>query len=211
MYLCVCVHVHMRACMYVCAPQATRAGGCASGASGRHGARSAFRWVCMCICARASMWTVAGVVVVHSAQTALFGCRQHGTFCLMILVRLCVLMCAYFLMCACVRASVCACPCTRECVPCHVACPTPWVPFICCHAPRKCPVVELGIRIELWQSLTPLPATPLRLLRKSQLWLAHREHKVQALATTPWGELWTGSTYGTIRVWASNPQAGNSE
>lgn len=41
-----------------------------------------------------------------------------------------------------------------------------------------------------------------------QVWLAHSLHKVQAMAVTPWGELWTGSTYGTIRAWACN--AGSS-
>nr|ACH87585.1 hypothetical protein [Dunaliella viridis] len=38
--------------------------------------------------------------------------------------------------------------------------------------------------------------------RCEQVWSAHRDHKVRSMALTPWGELWTGSTYGTIRVWA---------
>jgi hypothetical protein len=45
----------------------------------------------------------------------------------------------------------------------------------------------------------------------AQIWLAHRDHKVRALAITPWGELWTGSTYGTMRVWACNHAVGAGE
>ncbi len=37
-----------------------------------------------------------------------------------------------------------------------------------------------------------------RLLKR---WQAHRIGHVTAMCTTPWGELWTGSSRGIIRVW----------
>jgi len=41
-------------------------------------------------------------------------------------------------------------------------------------------------------------------------WQAHRIGSVTVLITTPWGELWSGSSRGIIRVWrhAHKPQGG---
>ncbi|KAL6758609.1 Endonuclease/exonuclease/phosphatase [Haematococcus lacustris] len=43
-----------------------------------------------------------------------------------------------------------------------------------------------------------------------QAWRAHGGSKVRALALTPWGDLWTGSSYGSVSVWAASgtPSAG---
>lgn len=35
-----------------------------------------------------------------------------------------------------------------------------------------------------------------------QAWQAHKNHKIRALCVTPWGDLWTASGSGAIRVWA---------
>jgi hypothetical protein len=46
---------------------------------------------------------------------------------------------------------------------------------------------------------TTLPSE--QLARRAFCWQAHKSAAVTALATTPWGELWTGSSRGSIRVW----------
>jgi len=44
-------------------------------------------------------------------------------------------------------------------------------------------------------------------------WQAHRIGSVTVLITTPWGELWSGSSRGIIRVWrhAHKPQGGGHQ
>ncbi len=34
-----------------------------------------------------------------------------------------------------------------------------------------------------------------------QVFRAHADSKIRHLALTPWGDLWTGSSSGTIRIW----------
>lgn len=39
-------------------------------------------------------------------------------------------------------------------------------------------------------------------------WQAHRIGSVTVLVTTPWGELWSGSSRGIIRVWRNAHKQG---
>ena len=57
-------------------------------------------------------------------------------------------------------------------------------------------------------SLGPQPGIYLagRLLKR---WQAHRIGHVTAMCTTPWGELWTGSSRGIIRVWLGANKPGD--
>ena len=41
-------------------------------------------------------------------------------------------------------------------------------------------------------------------------WQAHRAGDVSAITSTPWGELWTASSRGILRIWGSADQDGES-
>lgn len=41
-------------------------------------------------------------------------------------------------------------------------------------------------------------------------WQAHRAGDVSAITSTPWGELWTASSRGILRIWGSADQDGEA-